>query len=222
MLQYITNTDCNVPIKDQVRAVLDGGGRWIQVRMKEASDEEIKKVIDEIMPMCLETEAFLILNDRVELAKELNVGGVHLGREDMSPSQARVILGAAAVIGMTANTFEDVEAVRYLDIDYIGIGPYRYTETKKNLAPVLGKEGIKEICDKMQKAEILIPKVAVGDVKYDDVPALMEAGVNGVAVSGAIAYSGDIKEETKRFVDLLAFYEKKELEKLDKDNNNER
>lgn len=222
MLQYITNTDCNVPIKDQVRAVLDGGGRWIQVRMKEASDEEIKKVIDEIMPMCLETEAFLILNDRVELAKELNVGGVHLGREDMSASQARVILGAAAVIGVTANTFEDVEAVRYLDIDYIGIGPYRYTETKKNLAPVLGKEGIKEICDKMQKAEILIPKVAVGDVKYDDVPALMEAGVNGVAVSGAIAYSGDIKEETKRFVDLLAFYEKKELEKLDKDNNNER
>lgn len=222
MLQYITNTDCNVPIKDQVRAVLDGGGRWIQVRMKEASDEEIKKVIDEIMPMCLETEAFLILNDRVELAKELNVGGVHLGREDMSPSQARVILGAAAVIGVTANTFEDVEAVRYLDIDYIGIGPYRYTETKKNLAPVLGKEGIKEICDKMQKAEILIPKVAVGDVKYDDVPALMEAGVNGVAVSGAIAHSGDIKEETKRFVDLLAFYEKKELEKLDKDNNNEK
>ncbi len=214
MLQYITNTDCGVPIKDQVKAVLDGGGRWIQVRMKDASDEEIKKVIDEIMPMCLETESFLILNDRVELAKTLNVGGVHLGREDMLPSQARVILGAAAVIGVTANTFEDVQAVRSLDVDYIGIGPFRYTETKKKLAPILGRDGIKAICDRMQEEEILIPKVAVGDVKYDDVAELMDAGVNGVAVSGAIAFAKDIREETRRFVDLLAVYEKKELEKL--------
>ena len=214
MLQYITNTQCGVPVKDQVRAVLDGGGRWIQVRMKDASDEEIAKVIDAIMPMGLETEAFLILNDRVELAKKLNVGGVHLGRQDMLPSQARVVLGAAAVIGVTANTFEDVKAVRSLDIDYIGIGPYRFTETKKNLAPVLGLDGIREICHKMQKEEILIPKVAVGDVKIEDVPTLMDAGVNGVAVSGAIAFAKDIREETKRFVDLLAEYEKKELEKL--------
>ena len=214
MLQYITNTACGVPIKDQVKAVLDGGGRWIQVRMKDASDDEIKKVVEEIMPMCLETESFLILNDRVELEKEINVGGVHLGREDMLPSQARVVLGAAAVIGVTANTFEDVLAVRALDIDYIGIGPYRFTETKKKLAPILGVEGIKAICDKMNEAEILIPKVAVGDVKFEDVPALMEAGVNGVAVSGAIAFAKDIKEETRRFVDLLAEYEKRELEKL--------
>lgn len=214
MLQYITNTDCSVSIKDQVKAVLDGGGRWIQVRMKDASDEEISKVVKEIMPMCLETEAFLILNDRVELAKELNVGGVHLGRCDMLPSKARMILGAAAVIGVTANTFDDVLGVRALDIDYIGIGPFRFTETKKNLAPVLGLDGIKEICDRMQEQEILIPRVAVGDVKYDDVPDLMKAGVNGVAVSGAIAFAKDITAETRRFVDLLAVYEKKELDKL--------
>lgn len=221
MLQYITNTECGVPIKDQVRAVLDGGGRWIQVRMKDATDEEIGKVIEEIMPMCLETEAFLILNDRVELAKKLNVGGVHLGKDDMPPSQARVVLGAAAVIGVTANTIDDIERVRYLDIDYIGLGPYRFTETKKNLAPVLGLEGIREICDKTQKEEILIPKVAIGDVKYDDVAALMDAGVNGVAVSGAIAFAKDIREETRRFVDLLAIYEKKELEKLDRDDRHD-
>lgn len=214
MLQYITNTECGVPIKDQVKAVIDGGGRWIQVRMKDASDEEIKNVVNEIMPMCLETESFLILNDRVELAKELQVGGVHLGREDMAPSQARVILGAGAVIGVTANTFDDIAAIRYLDIDYIGIGPYRYTETKKNLAPILGLEGIRDICRQMEKEEILIPKVAVGDVKFEDVAPLMEAGVNGVAVSGAIAFAKDIPAETKRFVDLLAVYEKREREKL--------
>lgn len=71
MLQYITSTSSPVPVTEQVRQVLEGGCRWIQVRMKDASDEEIAGVIEEIKPMCLDKEAFLILNDRVELAKTL-------------------------------------------------------------------------------------------------------------------------------------------------------
>ncbi|MDE6097160.1 MAG: thiamine phosphate synthase, partial [Muribaculaceae bacterium] len=93
MLQFITNTDCKVPVKDQIFAVIEGGCRWVQIRMKDASDDEIKSVVNEIMPTCIEKEVFLILNDRVDLAKELNVGGVHLGREDMPPSKARMMLG---------------------------------------------------------------------------------------------------------------------------------
>lgn len=214
MLQYITNTDCGVPVVDQVKAVIEGGGRWIQIRMKDASDEEISEVIGEIMPLCLETESFLILNDRVELAKTLQVGGVHLGREDMLPAQARTVLGAGAVIGVTANTFDDVLAVRALDIDYIGIGPFKYTSTKKKLAPILGLEGIRDLCRKMHEQEILIPTVAVGSVGYEDIAPLMEAGVNGVAVSGAIAFAKDIAAETRKFVDLLAKYERREEERL--------
>lgn len=208
MLQYITSTSSPVPVVEQVKKVLEGGCRWIQVRMKDASDEEIKKVIDEIMPMCLEKEAFLILNDRVELAKTLNVGGVHLGKTDMLPSQARMILGPAAVIGCTANTFEDIEAVQALDIDYIGMGPFRYTDTKKNLAPVLGIDGIKSLCDQMQQKEINIAHVAVGGIKKEDVKALIDAGCNGVAVSGAIAFADDIAKETADFLKILAPYEK--------------
>lgn len=204
MLQYITNTDSPVNVIDQVRQVLDGGCRWIQVRMKEASDEEVTEVVNTIKPWCLETEAFLILNDRVELAKKLDVGGVHLGRTDMLPSKARLLLGAAAVIGVTANSFDDVKAVRGLDVDYIGIGPFAATRTKKNLSPILGLEGIRTIHREMLENEIDIATVAVGGIKLEDVVPIMETGVNGIAVSGAIAFSDNIETETKKFMEKLS------------------
>lgn len=200
MLQFITNTESKNDVVTQVKEVIAGGGRWIQVRMKDASDDEIRKVIEEIKPLCIEKEAFLILNDRVELAKELNVGGVHIGKTDMLPSKARVFLGAGAVIGVTANTFQDVEAVRYLDVDYIGIGPFRQTNTKKNLAPILGVEGIAEITLAMRNNEIVIPTVAVGGITLDDVDILMESGVNGIAVSGDIANADDIAARTAQYI----------------------
>lgn len=203
MLQYITNTDCGRSVVEQVKAVIEGGCRWIQIRMKDASDEEIGNVVKEILPLCIEKESFLLLDDRVELAKELNVGGVHLGKDDMPPSKARMILGPAAVIGVTANTIEDIEAVRALDIDYIGIGPFRETTTKKNLAPVLGIDGIKKICDEMQSKEINIAHVAIGGITLDDVKPLLAAGVDGIAVSGAIANAKDMVEATRLFINLM-------------------
>lgn len=203
MLQYITNTESHVTPAEQVKAVIAGGCRWVQIRMKDASDEEITKVVEEVKPPCLETETFLILNDRVELAKKLDVGGVHLGKTDMLPSKARMLLGPAAVIGVTANTIDDIKAVRSLDVDYIGMGPYADTKTKKNLAPILGLEGIRSLCTEMQQLEINISHVAVGGIGIDDVVPLMEAGVNGIAVSGAIAFADNIELETRRFLDKL-------------------
>lgn len=203
MLQFITNPKAKTPVADQVLAVIEGGCRWVQIRMKDASDEEIGKVVEAVKPKCIETGTFLLLNDRVELAKELNVGGVHLGKDDMPVSKARMILGAAAVIGVTANSFADVAAVSNLDIDYYGIGPYAHTETKENLSPVLGLDGIRKICFEMEEKQILIPHVAVGGITTDDVIPLLESGVNGVAVSGAIAFADDIVAETKKFLSLL-------------------
>ncbi len=204
MLQYITNTDVSLPVVEQVKAVLEGGCRWVQVRMKDATDEEIAAVVEEIKPFCLEKDAFLILNDRVELAKKLDVGGVHLGKEDMPASQARMKLGPAAVIGCTANTFDDITAVSSLDIDYFGVGPYHDTTTKKRLAPVLAVDGIRDIVTQMRQAEINIPVVAVGGIRLEDVRPLMQAGVNGLAVSGAIACAEDPVGATRAFLSALA------------------
>lgn len=203
MLQFITNTEAAATPAEQVKGVIAGGCRWVQIRMKDASDEEISRVVEDIKPLCLETETFLILNDRVELAKKLDVGGVHLGKTDMLPSKARMLLGPAAVIGVTANTIDDIKAVRGLDIDYIGIGPYADTRTKKNLAPILGLEGIRNLCTEMEQLEINISHVAVGGIGLADVVPIMEAGSNGIAVSGAIAFADDISKATAEFISAL-------------------
>ncbi len=209
MLQYITNTQSPRSVVEQIKAVLEGGCKWIQIRMKEASDDEIRKVVDQIMPLCAEKEAFIILNDRVELCKELELSGVHLGKTDMLPSKARLELGPAAIIGVTVNTFEDILAVRALDIDYLGMGPYAFTKTKEKLAPQLGLDGIAALCREMEEKEIEIARVAVGGITYEDVVPLMKSGVNGIAVSGAIAFADDMVEETKRFLKALSPFEPK-------------
>lgn len=203
MLQYITNTTCGHSIPDQVKAVLEGGCRWIQLRMKDAPKEEIIEMAKVIKPLTDEKEAFLIINDHVDICRDVNCTGVHLGKSDMLPSKARLELGPLAVIGVTANTFEDIESVRSLDIDYIGIGPFADTRTKKNLAPVLGLQGITDLCGRMRSADINIAHVAVGGIRLEDVQPLLEAGCDGIAVSGAIAYADDMAEATRRFISML-------------------
>lgn len=203
MLQYITNTACGKSIPEQVKAVLAGGCRWIQLRMKDAGHDEVMEMAKTIKPLTDEKEAFLIINDYVDICRDVNCTGVHLGKSDTPPSKARMELGPLAVIGVTANTFADIEAVRSLDIDYIGMGPFADTKTKENLAPILGLEGVSALCNEMNAAEINIAHVAVGGVKLEDVKPLLEAGCDGIAVSGAIAFADDMEEATRRFCELL-------------------
>lgn len=206
MLQFITNTKSNASVVDQIHEAIEGGCRWIQIRMKDASDEEIKKIFFEIRDKAKETETIIILNDRVELAKELGeegVAGVHLGKMDMAPAKARLFLGPQAIIGVTVNTKEDLVALKGLDIDYVGMGPFAHTETKENLAPVLGLEGIKALCEFMDEEKMETARVAVGGITLEDVDSLVEAGVNGIAVSGAIANSEKITLATEAFIEKL-------------------
>ncbi|MDE6254693.1 MAG: thiamine phosphate synthase [Muribaculaceae bacterium] len=208
MLQFITNEKSPVSVVDQIKGFIKGGGRWVQVRMDDASDEEISKVVEEIKPLCLEVQAFLLLHNRVELAKTLDVGGVHLEKTSILPSKARLELGPAAVIGVTANTIDDIKAVRSLDVDYITIGPYKESDLFDQSVPVLGLDGIKALDSDMQKLEINIAHVAAGSVSKNDVKSLLEAGVNGIAVSKDIAFAADVKKETEEFLDILKPFEK--------------
>lgn len=215
MLQYITNTRSPHPVTEQVKAVLEGGCKWIQVRMKEASDDEIREIVEQIKPLCAEKDALIVLNDRVELAKELAVSGVHLGKSDMLPSKARIELGPAAIIGVTVNTFDDIIAVRGLDIDYLGMGPFRFTETKQNLSPMLGIDGISDLCAGMEKEHIEIARVAVGGILPEDVDTIMKSGVNGLAVSGAIAFADDMTAATRMFLKRLTPFAPEASDSLD-------
>lgn len=203
MLQFITHPSEEYSIPEEVQMVLEAGCRWVQLRMKDASDSEVREMAREVIPLCREHSAFLVLNDRVELARELGVHGVHLGREDMPPAKAREFLGPEAIIGVTANTAEEIIALRGLDVDYVGLGPFRHTTTKKKLAPVLGVEGYAEIIAEVRRHGIDLPIVAIGGIEMKDIDELLPTHVNGFAVSGSILKSKDPVAYTRTLIETI-------------------
>lgn len=195
-LQLISDGDLAV-----ASAFLAGGGRWIQLRMKEASADEITARGRELAALCRPYGAVLLLDDHPELVVPAEAQGVHLGKNDLSPAEARCLLGEGAIIGSTANTLEDIEAMNPDETDYIGLGPFRYTTTKKNLAPLLGAEGYRHILTELRSRQQYWPIVAIGGIEPEDIPAILPSGVNGLAISGAIARSTDPATTTRRFVE---------------------
>ena len=185
-IQFITHETETIGYVEGARMALEGGCRWIQLRMKDASDDEVREAAAEIQPMCKAHDAIFLLDDRVELAKELKADGVHLGKNDMPVDEARRVLGEEFIIGGTANTFEDIEHLARQGADYIGCGPFRFTTTKKNLAPVIGIEGYRDIIEKMEAAGIDLPVVAIGGITADDIDDILATGVRGIAVSGTV------------------------------------
>ena len=179
MLQFISHYTERYSYLDSIRLALEGGCRWIQLRMKDTPDEEVRPVAIEALQMCRDVGATFIIDDRVELVKELGADGVHLGKNDMPISEARKVLGSAFIIGGTANTFEDVKAHYEASANYIGCGPFRFTTTKKNLSPVLGLEGYRHIVELMEEANIHLPIVAIGGITAEDIPAIMQTEVTG-------------------------------------------
>ena len=201
-LQFITHFTDRYSYLDSVRIALEGGCRWVQLRMKDASPEEILPIAKEALTMCREHGATFIIDDHVNIVKQINADGVHLGKLDMPISEARRILGRDFIIGGTANTFEDVRAHHEAGADYIGCGPFRYTTTKKNLSPVLGLEGYRRIVSQMKGANIHLPIVAIGGITKEDIPSLMETGITGIALSGSILRAESPIEEMKEIVTL--------------------
>ena len=216
-LQFITHQTERYSYIDSARIALEGGCRWIQLRMKDADETLLEETALIVQKMCKEYDATFIIDDNVHLCKKIKADGVHLGKNDMPIAEARKILGDDFIIGATVNTFDDViKSTRQQDnettsrdasmtqnneqdvvdtsIDlvtlgvpnYFGCGPFRFTSTKKNLAPILGLDGYREIMKKMKENNIDIPLVAIGGITKDDVPELMKTGIDGIAISGSV------------------------------------
>lgn len=199
-LQFITHYTGRYTYLDSARMALEGGCRWIQLRMKEATEEEVEKEAIRVQDLCRQYGATFIIDDHVALAKKLHADGVHLGKKDMPIAEARKLLGKDFIIGGTANTFEDVQMHYAAGADYIGCGPFRFTTTKKNLSPVLGLEGYRNIVSRMKEAGINLPIVAIGGIAFEDIPAIMQTGVSGIALSGSILRADDPIAETRRII----------------------
>lgn len=203
MLQFITHTTERYGYVEGAIAALNGGCKWIQLRMKEADPDEIRKAVDKLKPLCQEKGAILLLDDHVELTSQLDIDGVHLGKNDMPPAEARALIGEKYIIGGTANTFDDIKNLVAQGVDYIGLGPFRYTETKQNLSAIIGIEGYKNIISQCHAAGITTPIVAIGGIEPDDIPAIMKAGLSGIALSGAILRSDNPTETTRKIITTL-------------------
>lgn len=202
-LQFITHFTERYSYLDSVRIALEGGCKWIQLRMKEASTEEIIPIAKEAKAMCHKYGATFIIDDHVELVKQIEADGVHLGKNDMPIPEARKLLGRNYIIGGTANSFEDVQKHYENGADYIGCGPFRFTTTKKNLSPVLGLEGYQRIVSQMKEAGINLPLVAIGGITRDDLPSLMQTGITGIALSGSILRAESPIQEMKTIIQTI-------------------
>jgi thiamine-phosphate pyrophosphorylase len=178
-----------------IEEALEAGCKLVQLRVKNQPETVVLELAKAAKTLCDQYDARLIINDYPSVAKSVNAWGLHVGLQDMAVSDVRAIVGRNMVVGGTANTFEHIQQRVLESVDYIGLGPFRFTATKEKLSPVLGLEGYQRIMDQMRAAAMYTPIVAIGGVLPDDVPGLKDAGIFGVAISGALTNAVDKKEQ---------------------------
>ena len=203
-LQFITHYSEKYTYIDSARIALEGGCRWIQLRMKNAETPLVEDTAIAIQKMCKDYGATFIVDDHVLLAKKINADGVHLGKNDMPIAEARKTLGNSFIIGGTVNSFEDIlNTLQSANPDYFGCGPFRFTATKKNLAPILGCEGYQAIVEKMKNMNINIPLIGIGGIEKSDIPMLLESGLTGIALSSSILKALNPIKEMRDIAEMI-------------------
>jgi thiamine-phosphate pyrophosphorylase len=202
-LHYITQALPGYTHAQLAALACAGGVDWVQLRLKHATAGQWRQEAGNTLAVCRRHGARLIINDNVALAREVNADGVHLGKTDMPPAQARQLLGPGKIIGGTANTLADIETLAAAGVDYIGLGPLRFTRTKENLSPVLGLTGYQQLLAQCRRRGLQLPIIAIGGIIPADVAPLTRAGVYGLAVSAAISKSSDPAAAAHQLVQAL-------------------
>lgn len=208
MVQFISHYTEKYSYLDSIAMALEGGCRWIQLRMKQATTGEMLPLAEKAQKMCRDVGAAFIIDDNVELVGMIHADGVHLGKRDMPVAEARELLGDNYIIGGTANTLQDIQALRAAGADYVGCGPFRFTTTKMGLSPIIGLEGYRRMMGQLHSEEDgedmkkPCPVVAIGGITAADIPDLMETGVDGIALCGAVLKAPDPVAEMRKIVEL--------------------
>jgi len=182
-LHYITQGETPKEHLENIQKACTSGAELVQLRLKNVSEKKILKLAKEARAITSHFQTRLIINDYYKIAKEIKADGVHLGKTDTCPTVARKHLYTWQIIGGTANTLEDCENLINKNVDYIGLGPFRFTTTKDNLSPVLGLNGYKAIVDELKTKT---PIIGIGGITLEDVTAILETGISGIAASGEI------------------------------------
>ena len=183
---FISHTNEFFDYYSSCKAAIEGGIKFVQLRMKDAADDEVINTAKQLRPLCDKHACMLTVNDRIHLLDTNLFDGVHLGKNDMPIKQAKVITKGKYLLGATCNTIKDVFNAIDDGADYLGIGPYRYTQTKKNLSPVLGIAGYNNIMEQLSAQNINIPTYAIGGITTEDLQVIKSTNIYGVAVSSAV------------------------------------
>lgn len=182
----------------RIECVCKAGVRWVQLRLKGYSEAQCIQIAKQAKKICDTHDSLLTINDLPYVMVESGADGVHLGQKDLLGSKNKLsVLSKRLLLGITANTAAHIEIAAEYSPAYIGVGPYRHTTTKENLAPILGVEGYKRLLSWMKSEGIYIPVFAVGGVRLKDVRTLIATGVYGVAVSSLLHQCDDVASTTR-------------------------
>ncbi len=201
--QYITHDIPNLTHIEQVQLACEAGAKWIQYRCLSKDDAALLADINAIAEICDDWGTTLIVTDHIHLNGKADIQGFHIEDMDADFAAIRKQLGNDVTLGGSANTVENLIRMANQGVDYAGFGPFATTETKPNDLPLIGVEGYSKALQKLKAANIQLPLLAVGGIKIYDVEALMQTGIYGIAVSGAINFADDFIEAYQDFYTLV-------------------
>jgi thiamine-phosphate pyrophosphorylase len=176
-----------------VAAAVRGGGRILQVRSKDGPDAAFVALALEAVAAGHAEGGLVLVNDRPDVALLAAADGVHLGQDDLRPRDARVVLGRAALVGLSTHDGAQVEAASAEPVDYVAVGPVFETRTKSDTHPVIGLSGVRAA-----RARTRLPLVAIGGITAENARAVIEAGADGVAVVSALLSGDDVAAAVRR------------------------
>jgi thiamine-phosphate pyrophosphorylase len=190
---------------DLAKACLDGGATWLQLRAKARTLQWTLDAADAIVSMA-GAAATVIVNDRADVARLAGAGGVHVGQDDLSPADARRVVGEGCRIGLSTHTPQQVDRAISEPIDYVAVGPVFGTATKQTGYQAVGHELIRYASARVRSrgARGPLPIVAIGGITLDRAPAVIAAGAASVAVISDLLAGGKPAARVKTFVERLA------------------
>lgn len=202
-LQYITHDIPNFTHIEQAQLACEAGAKWIQYRCLIKTDEALLAEINVIAEICDDWGTTLMVTDHIHLNGKADIQGFHMEDMDADFTALRKLVGNDITLGGSANTLENIIRLADEGADYVGFGPFANTETKSNNLPLLGVEGYSTALKKLKALSIEIPVLAVGGIKFPDVESLMQTGIHGIAISGAINLADDFIEAYQDFYDAV-------------------
>jgi thiamine-phosphate pyrophosphorylase len=186
------------PLEEVVAEAVAGGVACVQLREKDLSIRRFLDLAQRLKGLLAPAGVPLIVNDRLDVALAGGADGVHLGQEDMPCGLVRSILGPKAIVGLSVETWEDVERAQDLDVDYLGVSPVFQTPTKTDTKAPWGLEGLRRI-----RAFSRHPLVAIGGLNAGNAQDAVRAGAEGIAVVSAICASPAPREAARELARII-------------------